>query len=173
MIVLPRSITSPSVVPSRGTGAPVSGLPTWNCASVGIGTPCRAIFRARSVSDSADHSSCHAHSVAGPYDSVSPYRCVTRKPIASMASMTADGGAAPPVATSTGWPKAIFTCAGACTSRLSTIGAPHMCVTRWSRIAGKISAGSTRRRHTCVPPAAVTAHVYVQPQQWNIGSVHR
>ena len=31
-----------------------------------------------------------------------------------------------------------------------TIGAPHMCVTRWSRIAGKMSDGSTRRRQTCV-----------------------
>ena len=34
-------------------------------------------------------------------------------------------------------------------------------------------AGSTLRRQTCVPPAAVTAHGNVQPLQWNIGSVHR
>ena len=34
-------------------------------------------------------------------------------------------------------------------------------------------AGSTLRRHTWVPPAAVTAQVKHQPLQWNIGSVHR
>ncbi len=33
--------------------------------------------------------------------------------------------------------------------------------------------GSTDGRHTCVPPAAVTAQVKHQPLQWNIGSVHR
>ena len=33
--------------------------------------------------------------------------------------------------------------------------------------------GSTRRRHTCVAPSAVTPHVKHQPLQWNIGSVHR
>ena len=56
---------------------------------------------------------------------------------------------------------------------LSTIGAPHMCVTRCSAISAKIGAGSTRRRQTCVPPTAVTAQVYDHPLQWNIGSVHR
>ena len=66
MIVLPRSITSPIVAPSLGTGMPVSGSATCSPASVGIGTPCRAIARARSVSGSASHAFCHAHSVAGP-----------------------------------------------------------------------------------------------------------
>ena len=84
---------------------------------------------------------------------------MTRKPIASIAAMTAEGGAAPPVATSTRWAKVCFTSAGAWTSMVSTIGAPHRCVTPWRAMAGKISAGSTRRRHTCVPPTAVTAHV--------------
>jgi hypothetical protein len=48
-----------------------------------------------------------------------------------------------------------------------------MWVTRFSAIASKMRAGSTLRRHTCVPAAAVTAHVKVQPEQWNVGSVHR
>ena len=39
--------------------------------------------------------------------------------------------------------------------------------------AAKIRGGSTRRRHTCVPPTAVTIQVNVQPLAWNIGSVHR
>src|SRR5205823_4339933 len=83
------------------------------------------------------------------------------KPIASIDSITADGGAAPPVATSTRWSKRTFASSGAWISMLSTIGAPHMCVTRCSRIAAKIRAGSTRRRHTCVPPAAVTDQAFV------------
>src|SRR5215813_13093845 len=33
--------------------------------------------------------------------------------------------------------------------------------------------GSTRRRQTCVPATAVTAHVKHQPLQWNMGSVQR
>ena len=71
------------------------------------------------------------------------------------------------------WAKRVFTAPGAWISIVITIGAPHMCVTPWRAMAGKISAGSTRRRQTCVPPTAVTAQVYVQPLQWNIGSVHR
>ena len=46
-----------------------------------------------------------------------------------MASMTALGGAAPPVATSIVRAKLRFTSAGAWTSMLSTIGAPHRWVT--------------------------------------------
>ena len=134
MIVLPRSITSPSVTPSRGTGSAVSGSATLRPASVGIGTPCRAMRRARdSRSQRRPVVLRHAQSVAGPYDSVSPYRCVTRNPIVSIASITADGGAAPPVATSTVCANASFADAGAWISMLSTIGAPHRWVTRWSR----------------------------------------
>ena len=73
--------------------------------------------------------------------------------------MTADGGAAPPVATSTTWSSGTFTSSGAWISVVSTTGAPQRCVTPWRRISRKISAGSTFRRQTCVPPTAVTAHV--------------
>ena len=55
----------------------------------------------------------------------------------------------------------------------STVGAPHMCVTPCSTIIGKMSAGSTARRQTCVPPIAVTDHGKHQPLQWNSGNVHR
>ena len=90
-----------------------------------------------------------------------------------MRSMTTAGGAAPPVATLVRSGNGRFASAGACTSMLSTTGAPHMWVTRVSTIESKMRRGSTLRRHTCVPAAAVTAHVKVQPEQWNIGSVHR
>src|SRR5204862_5836970 len=83
------------------------------------------------------------------------------------------GGAAPPVAISTVCGNGVFTPSGAWISIVITMGAPHMWVTPCRAMAGKISAGSTRRRQTCVPPTAVTAHVYVQPLQWNIGSVQR
>jgi hypothetical protein len=99
--VLPRSITSPNVAPSLGTGASVVGSATINPSRVGYATPWRAAWAARSGSGSPSHSGCQAHIVAGPYDSVRPYRCVTRNPMVSIAPMTADGGAAPPVATST------------------------------------------------------------------------
>src|SRR3546814_17854035 len=36
-----------------------------------------------------------------------------------------------------------------------------------------MAAGSAVRRHTWVPPAAVTAHGKHQPLQWNIGSDQR
>ena len=42
-----------------------------------------------------------------------------------------------------------------------------------SRMMGKITAGSIRRKQQWVPAAAVTAHVKVQPSQWNMGKVHR
>src|SRR5438132_4390455 len=91
----------------------------------------------------------------------------------SIAEITDVGGAEPPVAMSTTCSNFCFRCAGAWIKLESTIGAPHMCVTPFATIDGKISAGSTRLRHTCVAPAAVTAHVNVQPLQWNIGRVQR
>ena len=74
-------------------------------------------------------------------------------------AMTAEGGAAPPVAIRTVWANVRRTVSGAWISIDSTTGAPHIWVTSCSWIAGKISAGSTRRRQTCVPPASVTAQV--------------
>jgi len=68
-------------------------------------------------------------------------------------------GAAPPVAAATVWLNCRFVSCGACTSMLSTTGAPHRWLTPCSAIAAKIGAGSTRRRQTCVPATAVTPQV--------------
>ncbi len=56
---------------------------------------------------------------------------------------------------------------------LTTVGAAFRCVTPCSRSCCQIASPRTSRRHTCVPPIAVTAHGVHQPLQWNIGSVHR
>ncbi len=56
---------------------------------------------------------------------------------------------------------------------LSTMGAPERLVTPCSSISSKMRFGSTFLRQTWVAAAAVTAHVRVQPEQWNMGSVHR
>ena len=56
---------------------------------------------------------------------------------------------------------------------VSTVGAALKWVIPSSRSSRQISAVSMARRHTWVPPAAVTAQVKHQPLQWNIGSVHR
>jgi len=53
------------------------------------------------------------------------------------------------------------------------MGAPHRWVTWCSRISGKISVGSTRRRQTLVPACSAIVQGKHQPLQWNIGSVHR
>ena len=56
---------------------------------------------------------------------------------------------------------------------VSTVGAAHRWVTPSDVSARQIGSASTFGRQTCLAPAAVTAHVYAQPLQWNIGSVHR
>ena len=56
---------------------------------------------------------------------------------------------------------------------VSTVGAAHRCVTPSLVSARQIGSASTFGRQTCLAPVAVTAHVYAQPLQWNIGSVHR
>ena len=99
--------------------------------------------------------------------------CCTRKPSALIARMIFGDGAAPPVWMSTRWSNGTRASAGALTSMLRTVGAPTMLVTRCSAISRKISAGSTRRRQTCVPAMAVTDHGKHQPLAWKIGSVHR
>ena len=53
------------------------------------------------------------------------------------------------------------------------IGAPQRWVTPWLAMAAKIVFGAGSRRQTWVPPTAVTAQVWDQPLQWNIGSVQR
>ncbi|VFT30672.1 Uncharacterised protein [Pseudomonas aeruginosa] len=93
------------------------------------------------------------------------------KPRASMAAMTALGGAAPPVITDTGTAGTL-----ACSAWISidiTTGAALRWVTACSAMAAWIASGWTLRRHTCVPPDSVTAQVWLQPLQWNIGKVHR
>ena len=56
---------------------------------------------------------------------------------------------------------------------MSTVGAALKWVIPSARSSRQVSAVSTVRRHTWVPPAAVTAQVKHQPLQWNIGSVQR
>ena len=90
-----------------------------------------------------------------------------------MAWITFAGGGDPPVCMRTGWGNLRLCSAGAPTSMVSTVGAPHMWVTPCSTISSKISFGSTARRHTCEPPIAVTDQGKHQPLQWNIGRVHR
>ena len=82
----------------------------------------------------------------------------TTKPSSSIALMTLAGGGEPPVMMCTGCSNLRRCSAGAPVSMVSTVGAPHMCVTPCSTIIGKISAGSTARRQTCVPHIATTDH---------------
>ena len=76
-----------------------------------------------------------------------------------MRAITAEGGAAPPVATRTVWENDRRASAGAWISMVSTTGAAHMCVTPCSASEAKTAAGSTLRRQTWVPPCSVTAQV--------------
>ena len=90
-----------------------------------------------------------------------------------MPLITLAGGGEPPVWISTRWSNLRRCSAGAEVSKLRTVGAPHICVTRCSAIIEKMSAGSTLRRQIWVPPIATTDHGKHQPLQWNIGKVHR
>src|SRR5262245_4423483 len=90
-----------------------------------------------------------------------------------MLLITFAGGGEPPVWMSTTCGNVRFCSSGALINIASTVGAPHMCVTLCSTIIGKITAGSTVRRHTCVPPIATTDQPKHQPLQWKSGSVHR
>ena len=66
------------------------------------GTPWRAFSRWRSSSGSSSHSPGHAHTLNGPYVSVSPYTCTMRAPSASMRAITVGEGGAPAVVTVSG-----------------------------------------------------------------------
>ena len=72
--------------------------------------------------------------------------------------MAAAGGA-PAVMTRTPGGTSPRTAAGALASVISTVGAAHSRVTFSSLISPKMVAGSTLRRQTCVPAAAVTVQV--------------
>src|SRR3989475_7237913 len=139
MTVLPRSMTSPMVRPSAGTGSSVLASATIWPASVGYGTPCRATMAACCAGPSASHASCQTQSVEGPCTSVSPYRWVTRKPISLIALMTLAGGDEPPVSISTTWSNLTRCSTGALISIASTVGAPHIWVTPCSAIRRKTS----------------------------------
>ncbi len=99
--------------------------------------------------------------------------CSTLKPSSSIALITLAGGGEPPVWMCTTCGNLRRCSAGAAVSMVSTVGAPHMCVTPCSTMRSNTCWGSTARRQTCVPPIAVTDHGKHQPLQWNIGSVQR
>ena|SRR5436190_7187075 len=90
---------------------------------------------------------------------------------AAARSSNAGEGGDPPTKTRTGAGQGEASCAPS--SMVMTVGAAHAWVipSVWS--ARQTTAGSTAGRHTWRAPVAVTAHVYAQPLQWNIGSVHR
>ncbi len=73
--------------------------------------------------------------------------------------MVAAAGGAPAVTTRTPAGTSPRTAAGALASEISTVGAAHSQPTCSSLISSKTVAGSTLRRQTCVPAAAVTVQV--------------
>ena len=80
-----------------------------------------------------------------------------------MRSMVAAAGGAPAVTTRSPRGAPARTLAGAFAIPIKTVGAAHIIEIRSAAIASNTLAGSTLRRHTCVPPAAVTVHGNVQP----------
>ena len=89
--------------------------------------------------------------------SVSPYTWVSSQPkLSSSRSMVAAAGAAPAVTTRTPGRTSPRTLSGALASVISTVGAAASRRTCSVRISSKTRAGSTARRHTCTPAAAVT-----------------
>jgi hypothetical protein len=84
--------------------------------------------------------------------------CMTLKPISFMARITLAGGEEPPVWIWTTCSNVTRCSGGVWISMVSTVGAPHMWVTRCWAMRRNTSGGSTRRRQTWVPPTAVTAH---------------
>src|SRR5262252_6765292 len=91
----------------------------------------------------------------------------------STRSIVAAAGGAPAVTTRTPRGAPARSSGGALAIAISTVGAAHSIVIDSRAIASNTRGGSTLRKHTWVPPTAVTIHVKVQPLAWNIGSVHR
>src|SRR5437588_3885759 len=79
-----------------------------------------------------------------------------------------DGGA-PPVHTRTG--AARTRAAGSLASMMRTVGAALKCVTPSRSRRSQTSAGSIRGIAMLRQPAAAIDQVWLQPSQWNIGSV--
>jgi len=71
----------------------------------------------------------------------------------------AAAGGAPAVTTRTPAGTSPRVSAGAFAREISTVGAAHMRTACSSLISSKTRAGSTLRRQTCVPAAAVTVQV--------------
>jgi hypothetical protein len=93
------------------------------------------------------------------------------KPICSICWIVVGLGGAPAVVITSG--RSSLRARSAFMIVVTTVGAPLRWVTPWASISCQIGSPRTSRRHTWVPPAAVTAHAVHQPLQWNIGSVHR
>ena len=89
----------------------------------------------------------------------------------SIWAMVVGLGGAPAVVIRTG--RASGPASGAFRMVLTTVGAALRWVTSCSRSCSQIASPRTSRRHTCVPPMAVSDHGVHQPLQWNIGNVHR
>jgi len=85
---------------------------------------------------------------------------MTRQPnSSSTVSMVAVAGALPAVAMRTSRSPVVTTSVSSwwVTSRFSTVGAPHMNVTSWSRTRRNVPSGSKVRWQTWVPPVPVMA----------------
>src|SRR4249919_448056 len=109
--------------------------------------------------------------VYGPYVSVRPYTWIGRIFSSPNCSSKVGEGGAPATVTFNCLPRR---CAfGWLTRKICTVGAPLKCVTPSDSNRSHTRPGSIARRHTCVPPTAVTAQVKHHPLQWNIGSVHK
>ena len=89
----------------------------------------------------------------------------------SISAIVVGLGGAPAVVMVTG--RVSGPAASAVKMALTTVGAALRWVTPCSRTCCQIASPRTSRRHTCVPPMAVSAQGVHQPLQWNIGSVHR
>ncbi len=163
MTTFPLTVISPSVAPSHGTSSPDS-VTTRSSPEVISSTPCLALSTARSAGERSACSGSGSHTVMNGAVSVSPYTCVMSQPNSpSSRSMVAAAGGAPAVITRTPAGTSPRAAAGALASEISTVGAAHSQPTRSPAISEKTCAGSTLRRQTCVPPAAVTVQVNVHP----------
>ena len=87
--------------------------------------------------------------------------------------MVAAAGGAPAVNTRTPGAAPRRSSSGALAMPISTVGAAQNMRDLLALDQLEDARGSTFRRHTCVPPTAVTIHTNVQPLAWNIGSVQR
>ncbi len=94
-------------------------------------------------------------------------------PRSARRSSSAGVGGAPPVPMRTGRGGRPLPASGSQMVMVRTVGAAQKWVTPDSRMCCQMSLGSSRGRHRCTPPTAVTAQLKHQPLQWNIGSVHR